>query len=102
LRSLTPTTTATPYTTLFRSARGRAAPAGWRGMSVPSPLTFPPEIPYNKSRTSVLIEEVEVWVVDPKENERKLAAKKKSKRGGRRDRESTRLNSSHEWISYAV
>src|SRR5207247_10245520 len=69
-----PISTLFPYTTLFRSDRARRArPLSGRRVPEPAGLPFREQV-----RAVTLI------------------------RAYQRDRKSTRLNSSHEWISYAV
>src|SRR5438105_11643599 len=72
-----PRSTLFPYTTLFRSRRG---------------LEVPPQVVGDELEVVVALdEEVELVLLDGAAHV-----------VGAQDRKSTRLNSSHEWISYAV
>src|SRR3712207_8693621 len=80
-----PRSTLFPYTTLFRSGRAQWRPSARRGLPLPArPL-----------------------VHRARHGGRQIRARKRVRRGdgrddGGRDRKSTRLNSSHANISYAV
>src|SRR2546429_9199589 len=73
-----PRSTLFPYTTLFRSLRPAWFEAGIRDPSKPSPCSCLPEL------------------------ERCLRSRDRPAPGRTEDRKSTRLNSSHGYISYAV
>src|SRR5207247_3520910 len=75
--ALLPTSTLFPYTTLFRSRR-----QSWR------PSSSPPARPRPPRRRST---------ITPRSSIRRACSRRPSV-----DRKSTRLNSSHEWSSYAV
>src|SRR5438105_11340848 len=75
-----PRSTLFPYTTLFRSHRGQFESEGYDLCATPKCQVYGA-----------------VAAEDPL-----TQAAVDSTRRGRRDRKSTRLNSSHEWISYAV
>src|SRR2546430_12307121 len=85
-----PRSTLFPYTTLFRSDAPFGAPLAVRLIVSVEPLV-----------RAVEMADVPVW---PWTNERVvgLAVMEKSFGGGAADRKSTRLNSSHSQISYAV
>src|SRR5207247_5787707 len=97
-----PRVTLFPYTTLFRSGRERrriAVPTGPGGEAVHMSARTPEAEP--------LLTPAEVatmFRVDPKTVTRWAKAGKLTsiRTLGGQDRKSTRLNSSHEWISYAV
>src|SRR5207247_10161209 len=83
------TTPLFPYTTLFRSKRGPLGAHGRRiepsldtahGISVPAPTPALPWLVTSRPSASFARWAASLWA----------------------DRKSTRLNSSHEWISYAV
>src|SRR5438105_9688618 len=78
-----PISTLFPYTTLFRSGLHRDRGAGY----VASPVFGKPAV----------AAEARLWVVTSGD-----AAARARVRPLQEDRKSTRLNSSHEWISYAV
>src|SRR5258708_18751853 len=73
-----PRSTLFPYTTLFRSSNCELVQLG---LAVDPVIIFPPEYPYTSGMTRIL-----------RDNFAELYA----------DRKSTRLNSSHQIISYAV
>src|SRR5438105_10478391 len=82
-----PRSTLFPYTTLFRSGWGRDRERGGRGYAIIG--CEDGGHGRNGHRAGV-------------DREGCAAASGQHQPGGRLDRKSTRLNSSHEWISYAV
>src|SRR2546430_10248983 len=83
-----PRSTLFPYTTLFRSCSRSTARAAW-GICAP-PLGPEPQLPAEHF-------EVEAFLADPK-----IVVEESEHARDQRDRKSTRLNSSHSQISYAV
>src|SRR3712207_8795551 len=81
-----PRSTLFPYTTLFRSGGGPAAPAR-RALGVE--VVLGAALPLRADRPA-------------RPEGRRLRAPRPGGAGGREDRKSTRLNSSHANISYAV
>src|SRR5205085_10133688 len=96
-----PTSTLFPYTTLFRSARADELARRWAvALIVSLPLDRIGEIPLQSfaREAPALCAQVVRALVSDAELERITAPPRESAR----DRKSTRLNSSHSQISYAV
>src|SRR5207247_11390800 len=85
---LSPSSTLFPYTTLFRSPRSTSSRRARSGRCCRRPCT---------RLTSERASSAQKPSVD-----RRSVREIRRHHGRRRDRKSTRLNSSHEWISYAV
>src|SRR5438105_5470435 len=89
-----PSTTLFPYTTLFRSkSKTVVVVASTEAAGIGSPAD-PPDIAALTGGTSAVVDEKHAAIV--------VRAPLQDVSGDTVDRKSTRLNSSHEWISYAV
>src|SRR5207247_9390448 len=90
-----------PYTTLFRSAQEAAQPPDLRlGSGGELPVRERPR-PFSREGTAVALQHLRGVVLRIEADREQVGALLEGGLGGQ-DRKSTRLNSSHEWISYAV
>src|SRR2546428_8732641 len=96
-----PRSTLFPYTTLFRSDLRRRQSNAWRGVHrLDHVVDEPTDLVGDRLDRASAIVEGRIAVLENRPNHCWRPAT--MERRGRRDRKSTRLNSSHDQISYAV
>src|SRR3712207_8417171 len=91
-----PRSTLFPYTTLFRSGQTSTANTGALPADVSTAMHF------CQNRTNYKLQRIEKRKLNTNEKKTQLASTKKKMSMKDLDRKSTRLNSSHANISYAV
>src|SRR5207247_10989092 len=99
-RPATPVTPPFPYTTLFRSGEHSREPHDRAPNSNRAELQPERVLPEGHRRLLVLPHGLQRPA--PGEPDEELHQEQEPERDREQDRKSTRLNSSHEWISYAV